>query len=463
MGLILLSVALVVLTLAACSSNKGASESDTAIKNLGNPTDGDEASATTNAAADSGGHKTIVFSVFWPDEQYEQAAKAYEAAHPDVTIKLEYGLSEPYNNDSSREQTDADIEKFTTSTNAAMLSGKGPDLLDLRYLAADDYERHHLLENLGTRMDGDKSFRRTDYFANVLGGEGSANGPFSLPLSFSLGGMVGDEAAIAATGVTFDDRTWTWDDFMKAGRELVAAKGKYNAAIVSGEGMLVGGSDYFVRSVVADNYSRFVDETNRKASFDSADFTGLLKQIKGMYDDGIVGSTERGYFTNVSILSPEDYLTTLNVFGDDTTFYVKPHADEEAAGTSFETRSDIGINANSKVKDAAWDFLKYMMDHTTIGLPINKERFANAIQQLKEKGSITPPTIGSQHSTPFKVDNAKLDLLEGFAEAASRKKNRSGKVLDIISANTAAFFAGQKSAEDVGKLIQNKAMTVLNE
>ncbi len=458
-GFMLLSLAVIVLSLAACSSNSG---------NGGNQTVGD-ANAANGQLGDSNvggeaGNKTIVFSAFWPDEQYEKAAKAYEAEHPGVTIKIQYGLSNPGSDEGSGSQIDADIEKFTTSTNAAMLSGKGPDLIDLRYLAADDYERHHLLEDLKAKMDGDNAFHKTDYFENVLNGGSSGDGIYKLPLSFSLSGMAGDQAAIAATGVSFDDRTWTWEDFMKTGRELVQANGPYDSAIVSGEGLQVGGSDYFVRSVVADNYSQFVDETSRTASFDSPAFIQLLKQIKSMYDDGIVGKQGRGYFANISITSPEDYLTTLNTFGGDTAFYVKPHAEEEAAaGASFRTQEEYGINANSSVKDEAWAFLKYMMDHTSSGLPVNKARFAEAVQALKDKGTITPPSLGSTPSKPFKVNEAQLDKLAGFAESASRKKNEAGKILDIVSANMTAFFAGQKSAENVAGLIQNKATTALNE
>lgn len=463
-GFMLLSLAVIVLSLAACGNNGNGGDRTAGNSNTANGQSGDSSGAHAgDGAPSSGGKKTIVFSAFWPDEQYEKAAKAYEAAHPGVTIKIQYGVSNPGGDAGSGGQLDADIEKFTTSTNAAMLSGKGPDLIDLRYLAADDYERHHLLEDLKAKMDSDKTFRKTDYFENVLNGNMSGNAIYRLPLSFSLSGMAGDQAALAATGVKFDDRTWTWEDFMKTGRELVQANGPYDSAIVSGEGLQVGGSDYFVRSVVADNYSLFVDETTRKASFDSPAFIRLLKQIKSMYDDGIVGQQGRGYFLNIAVTSPEDYLTTLNTFGKDTAVYVKPHTNGEAAGASFQSREEYGINANSNVKDEAWAFLKYLMDHTTSGLPVNKARFAEAVQALKDKGTITPPSLGSTPGKTFKVNEAQLDKLEGFAESASRKKNESGKILDIVSANMTAFFAGQKSAENVAGLIQNKAMTALNE
>ena len=313
-GTTMLATALIALSLTACSgnaANEGMAGNGTGVGNGGNapaggnagtvqdgsPADGSAGGAdeSTGGGSSAGGRKTIVFAAFWPSDEYERAAKDYEAAHPNVTIKLQYGLSRPYGEDGGNgEQTDADIEKFTSATNAAMLAGEGPDVLDLRYLSADDYERHHLLADLGARMDGDVKFSKSDYFANVLESGRNGSSPYSIPLTFSLSGMVGDKAALAATGVKFDDRAWTWDDFMQTGRALVAAKGKYDAAVVSGEGFQVGGTDYFVRSVVADDYSRFVDDTSGKASFDSPAFTDLLQRIKSMFDDGVVGTAGRG-------------------------------------------------------------------------------------------------------------------------------------------------------------------------
>jgi ABC-type sugar transport system, periplasmic component len=462
-----ITLSLVTLSLAACNANPGSdgSQGNTGADQETNQTR-NAAAGTSNASDDpsSGERKTIVFSAFWPNEQYEQAKKEYEAAHPNIEIKLQYGLSTPYSDEGGDEaQTNADMEKYITSTNAAMLAGKGPDLMDLRYLSAEDYTAHRLLDDLGKRMDQDKTFDKSDYFTHVLESGRTEEGLFSVPLTFSLSGMIGDQAAIAQTGIKIDDRNWTWIDFIATGRKLLAAKGPYKTVIGNGEGMIAAaGPDYFVRSLAIDNYGWFVDEAKRKANFDSQQFSELLKQIKDMFDDGIIAGGP-AYFTNVTIHSPQDYLTSLLAFGDQTAFYAKPHATGAAAGAAFTKEYNLGINANSNVRDESWEFLKYLMNHTSFGFPINKQRYREDVQELKDKGTITPDKTGPLQGKAFQVDATKLDRLENFVNQAAQERNESGKVLDIVVAESAAYFAGQKSAEEVARLIQNKATTLLNE
>lgn len=414
--------------------------------------------------ASFGEHKTIEFSTFWPNERYEQAIKAYEAEHPGIKIKLQYGLSTPYSDEGGDEaQIKADMEKYITSTNAAMLVGRGPDLMDLRYLSTEDYAARQLLDDLGKRMDQDKSFRKEDYFTRVLESGRSEKGLFSVPLTFSLSGMIGNRDALAQTGVQIDDQNWTWDSFVDTGRKLLAAKGPYQTVISNGEGMIAAaGPDYFVRSIVSDNYEIFVDEIKRTAYFNERSFPDLLKQIKSMLDEGMIAGGP-AYFSNITISSPTDYLTSLRMFGEQTAFYIKPHATGGAAGVTFAAKDHLAVNAKSMVKNEAWDFIKYLMRHTSTGLPVNKQLYQEEVQELKEKGAITPNKMGPLQGKTFKVDATQLDLLEGFINQAAQERNESVKVLDMVVEESAAFFAGQKSAEDVARLLQNKATTFLNE
>ncbi|CAH0121658.1 Putative ABC transporter substrate-binding protein YesO [Paenibacillus sp. CECT 9249] len=461
-----ITLSLVTLFLAACSAAPGTNSSQANTGTDQRTTQNRNANETgiEQQGASSGGRKTIVFATFWPNEQYEQAIKAYEADHPGIEIKLQYGLSTPYSDEWGDEaQMMADMEKYVTSTNAAMLAGQGPDLLDLRYLSAEDYAARHLLDDLGKRMDQDKTFRKDDYFTRVLESGKSDEGLFSVPLTFSLSGMIGNQAALAQTGVKIDDRNWTWNDFVATGRKLLAAKGPYQAVISNGEGMIAAaGHDYFVRSIMTDNYGMFVDEAKRTAHFNSQSFSDLLKQIKSMFDEGIIAGGP-AYFSNITLSSPTDYLTSLRMFGEQTAFYVKPHATGAAAGATFATGYHLAVNAKSKVKDEAWDFLKYLLRHTSIGFPVNKQLYLEEVQKLKEKGTITPDKMGPLQGKTFNVDAAQLDLLENFVDQAAQERNGSGKVLDMVVEESAAFFAGQKSAEDVARLLQNKATTFLNE
>ncbi|MCJ8013697.1 hypothetical protein MUG84_18385 [Paenibacillus sp. KQZ6P-2] len=221
-----------------------------------------------------------------------------------------------------------------------------------------------------------------------------------------------------------------------------------------------------------DNYSLFVDTAGHKANFDSASFTGLMNQVKSMYDDHIVTMDFRNkaYFRTIHINSPWDYLVSSKEYGENMKFYMKPHAQDTTAGGYFRPYKSISMNSNSKVKAEAWDFIKFMMSGeietppTKAGFPINKKAFAKKIQQLKDEGTVKAYEEGPLHGMAIKVDQAKLDQLESLVEGAIHQvEYKSAKVQEMIVKESKAFFAGQKSADDVARLIQNKVTTYLNE
>lgn len=197
-----------------------------------------------------------------------------------------------------------------------------------------------------------------------------------------------------------------------------------------------------------------------------------MNQVKSMYDNHIVTTDPRSkaYFRTIHINSPWDYLVSLREYGENMKYYMKPHAQETTAGGYFRPYKSISMNANSKVKEEAWDFIKFMMSgeietpSTKAGFPINKKSFANQIKQLKEEGTVKAYEEGPLQGMAIKVDQAKLDQLESLVGGATHQvEYKSAKVNDIIVNESKAFFAGQKSADDVAKLIQNKVMTYLNE
>ncbi|MEK4259417.1 MULTISPECIES: ABC transporter substrate-binding protein [unclassified Paenibacillus] len=437
-------------------------------------TGGNEASAGTNDGSsvkdmtqkdksDSGGKKTIVFLMFFPDDLFQEAKKKYEQLHPNVEIKLQTG----YTDDS---HADADEEKFVKNMNTAMLAGKGPDLLQsaeyMNILPTDNYVKHNLLVDLGEWMDKDSTFRKEDYFSNILDNSRIGKGLYSMPLAFFLEGFAGDSDAISKTGIQVNDKTWSWNDFINTANQLASASKAYPSALT------FGGPENLLAEIALDNYSLFVDTASRKANFESASFTGLMNQVKSMYDDHIVTMDARGkaYFRTIHINSPWDYLVSLREYGENMKFYMKPHAENRAVGGYFRPFESISMNSNSKVKAEAWDFIKFMMaeeigtSSTKAGFSINKKAFAKKIEQLKKEGTVKAYEEGPLHGMAIKVDQDKLDQLESLVNGAIHQvEYKSAKVQDMIVNESKAFFAGQKSADDVAKLIQNKVSTYLNE
>ncbi|MCM3628324.1 ABC transporter substrate-binding protein [Paenibacillus glycanilyticus] len=468
----LIAGCLLALALTACTGggltngNAGSSGSET-----GEGTGASPAASSDGNASHDGSKKTIVFSTFWQDPKYEEAKKEYEALHPDVEIKLE-------NVDYTDATLEADMEKYVTTTNAAMLAGKGPDLLEMDMLPVDSYMKHGLLTDLSPMMAQDNSFKKADYFMNVIDNVRAGDSLYSMPLSFFLMGFAGDEGAIGKTGVKVDDQSWSWADFTKTAKSMTATGGL--PSVLSYEG-----PEYLLGEMVSDNYSLFVEPDGRKAHFDSASFTGLMKQVKGMFDEGLVSKIGRGanaYFQSVQINSPKDYLESMQVAGlqmkmfakedgDHMKLYAKPHAQDTAAGGYFKTYRSVAISENSKVKPEAWDFIKFMLSQdiqsaaTTTGFPVNKAAYAIQIGELKKQGAFKSAEEGPLHGSMIQADGGMLSGLDTYVNGAVHpaQDNKSDKMRELIITESKAYFAGQKTAEAVANLVQNKAMTYLNE
>ncbi|REE55421.1 multiple sugar transport system substrate-binding protein [Paenibacillus taihuensis] len=481
-GISILAGCLLVLPLTACSSESG----NSGARNNGAGSNGSEApghavsenanvwtsGSQGNAASESdGGKKTIVFSAFWQDSKFEDASKKYMALHPNIEIKLEEG-------DYADETLEADIDKYAKTTNAAMLAGKGPDLLQMDLLPADNYVKHNLLADLNPMLAQDTSFNKSDYFNNILDNVRVGQSLYEMPMTFFLMGFAGDADAIAKTNVNFDDQAWSWSDFAKTAGELTA-KGPLPSALS------YFGPEYLLSEMVSDDYNLFMDAAEHKARFDSASFTGLMKQVKSLFDDGVVSKIGRGsnaYFQSVQINSPSDYLETMQgislgvklthkELGNHMRLYAKPHAQENTPGGYFKTYRNIAISAGSKVKPEAWDFIKFLMSEeiqsssNSTGFPINKAAFTKQIAELKAKGSFKSYPEGPLQGKDVKVDQEMLNGLNSYVNGAVHPvmDADADKIREIIVDEAKAYYAGQKSAEDVANLVQNKVTTYLNE
>ncbi|MDI4649289.1 ABC transporter substrate-binding protein [Cohnella hashimotonis] len=487
------ALSVLLLSVSACSGNGGnVGSSPSAANGQGEPsagaqqtgasTDGKGAGAGTDAPAvareeiklPTGPVKLVVAS-FEPSEQLKQAVKKYEQAHTNVTVELQAAQTEFKDLDSQI----ANIEKYVAKTNTALLSGKGPDVMELDLLPKEKLVGRGLLANLGDWMDRDAAFNKADYFANVLDNMQIAGGLYAMPLSFYPVTLIGDKAAIDKDGGV-KDGDWTWDEFAESAQRLIQ-KGTHPHA-------LANTPDYMLSELVDERYAQFVDEAGRRASFDSPGFAELMTQVKQLFDDGVVIDLMKAnfrsesladnpkintYFQSTQIPSPMEFLMLMDQYDGNARVYTKPHAKEMGPGGYFAANQTMGINAASPVKEQAWDFVKFLLSeqgaadpdislgHT--GFPISRIAYDKEIEKLRDEGEVPGYKNGPAESDPFKVNEAHLDLLDGIVTAAVHPVGQSTKIGDIISEESKAFFTGQKSAEAVAKLIQNKVTTYLNE
>lgn len=410
--------------------------------------------------------KTIVFSTFFPDDFFQEAKKKYEAAHPNITIDLRYIESD----DAHGEEN---LEKFVKTTNTAMLSGNGPDLIEMDKLPIGSYINKQLLANIGDMIDKDPSFKKERYFNNILDGMKQNGGIYGMPLHFFVYGFIGNETAIASSGVKIDDSTWDWSQFAAIAKELVKHTGQKHQYALNGT------PEYFLNEMVNDRFATFVDREKGKANFESEAFLDLLRQVKSLFDENIItDKPELALFRRASIVSPADYIREMNqseFLSDGLAYksklYLKPNANGQHGGSYFRTYKTLGINAKSAVKEEAWDFIKFMLSDEmegrsdSAGFPLNKAVYDKQVRQLLQEGTVkSDQPVGRMKGKEFKITEQDMKALDKFLSGAIYPVEfNPSKIDEMIQEESKAYFSGQKSAEDVAKLIQNRVTTVLNE
>ncbi|NEW09040.1 extracellular solute-binding protein [Paenibacillus sp. SYP-B3998] len=415
------------------------------------------ANLTTETPQSKGGKKTIVFSTHYEYDSLNEAKKKYEAAHPNIEIKLNYIPS--VDGEKGKEYSDNFIKK----TNTELLSGNGPDMVIMDHLPMGNYVNKKILANLSEMMEKDPTFKKDQYFNNILEGSKLNGSIYGLPLRFFVYGLAGDEEAIAKTGIKFDDQNWSWSQFNELAKGLVK-KGDRQSA-------LFGNREDFLNEMVQDNTAMFVDQANRKANFQSEPFIQLLNQVKKMFDDKVV--TERPtkvYFVPAQINSPADYILSLREYFDKPKLYTKPNVGGQKVGNYYRAYNTIGINEKSAVKKEAWEFLKFLLSEdlrpaaNKTGFPLNKAEYDRQVKQLIKDGSVKAHEEGPLKGKTIKVTEADIQGLDKYISGAIYPVEfKPTKIQEIISNESKAFFSGQKSAEDVAKLIQNRVTTYLNE
>ncbi|KRF43005.1 ABC transporter substrate-binding protein [Paenibacillus sp. Soil787] len=464
-------MSLVFMFLAACNGSTPSVNSSKPLSTKIESKDSEANSSSPSTAGNEGiiedenkdSKKTIVISTLGVTDFYKQAKQKYEAIHPNTTIQLkefETTLNE------AGTMNAAAVEKYIKQTTTEVLSGKGADLFVMNTidLPIEKYIAKKAFVNLDELIKKDKSFDPNLYYMNILDNSKISGGLYVLPPKFYLEVLFGDKVAIENAGVTIDDKNWTWSQFADVGKQL-ADKGvhAYSLGSVGPESML--------NSLVSDNYAQLVDGANRKANFDSTDFTELLKRVKSLYDEKVISAKflppKDTNFHLSPIYSPIDYLSRLAIYYKNGTVYQKPHAAGQKSGIAFGGLQTIAMNSNSTIKGTAWDFMKFLLSEEMQSIPqqdgfsmmksVIEKTMADLANDAK-KGTIKSEKVGV-----LKVSDKDLQSLKTMISDASLPIAPMNKVQMIIIEEAKAYFSGQKTAETVAKLIQNRVTTYINE
>ena len=263
---------------------------------------------------------------------------------------------------------------------------------------------------------------------------------YALPSRLGVSGLSGKQSMLK----DLDGKTL--EEFRRFASENTNA-----CAGVSKENML--------RCIMELNLSAFLDEGMKECNFDNADFCNILNYVN-MYQNQEMVITSLSDFEEkvkmqevimypVLLTDPVSYQFYEALWGKDICFIGYPSTDGNGIQLCSLGESYMITRNSAHKKECLENAAEKKMEDDGTGNLIEVPKYTyyfddvelelNALSEDEEKG------------------------LRGLLEKATPVKQSSKVISDIILEETKAFFDGTTSAENVAKIIQNRAQNYLNE
>ncbi len=390
-------------------------------------------------SADTDG--TVLHLTCWiEDMELDQLIELFEEAHPGVTIEVKAYYDET-----------ADFSVATSRMNAELATG---DSVDLYYLENTmdvmSLVNAGLLADLYPLMESDESFVAEEYYENIWEAMELNGSLYEIPAGFQIGAIVGPKTLLG-------ERTgWTIDEFQS-----------FVAQQADPETVLPQTRSYMLYCMTAYAMFDYIDVNAGTCNFDNESFANWLEFIASFPEnvDNTVAAeaqTRSSWFSGLY-----EYIQRRDEFGDALQFVGFPS--DNAPGPCIETLISFGISSQTEQPELCWEFIKTMLSQeyqeqvvAYNSFPMRKSVFENQLS-----ASMLPSTeegaLVSSNSILGPLSQKEADQLRELVSSLSVIRFRYEDITNIIEEEANGFFTGNKTAEDVSKIIQNRVEIYLSE
>ena len=432
-------------------------------------------------------HKDIItLAVMYLD--YNASENIIKFNRSSDSIRIQVKDYSEYNNEENQYQGGI------TKLNTEIMAGNIPDILDVRNLNYSQLASKGIIEDLYPYIDNDPELKREDFFPNVLKAM-EVNGKLCTTVpGFYISTVLG------ASSVVGEEPGWNYEAFDQALASMPEGCQPFDPYVTR---------DIILSNCLALEMNNFVDWSSGKCSFDSQEFIDLLEfaaRFPKDFDWETMGEEVGQQSTQERLASGQQMLVQTTVYSLDDLFYNSYN--EVFGGNStfigYPTSQGVGnglgvdgvsyaMSASSPYKDQIWQFLRTFMTKeyqeedvyslaSRVDIFEDKAKEATTIQYQKdadgkyildENGEKIPvPRYGRYNELTgeteeiYALDPAQIDVIRQLIADTDRMLNNGvvgSELFDIVTEGAEAFFQGQKSAQDVAKLIQSKANIYVNE
>ncbi len=357
-----------------------------------------------------------------------------------------------------------------------IISGDAPDLIYLPDVDMYNLADSQALEDLAPFLETSDVLKREDFVEGILKAYEIDGRLVTIPVSFWIQSLFAKERLVGS------ESGWTLS-------EMIELREAYPDAIF----MQTLDRNNALRMCLEYGWETFVDEETGVCHFDSAEFVKVLEFARSFGAWG--GFVQEPYealqkddliLLNEVITNVEHYQMVRLMIEEPSTVIGFP-ACEGIPVTVVSGRGTYAIASRSDNKEGAWRFIESVLDEDDLGnfyefptrTDLLEEMFAEAMTpryELDEAGNIMYDENGnpieavkhtwgngSWTAEIMAATEEEIAVLRQMLTNVRLEGVRSQPVLDIVLEEAAAYFADQKSAEEVAKIIQSRVSLYVSE
>ena len=369
------------------------------------------------------------------------------------------------NTDRKEQSTLNSYAQISDRLSMNIMSGEGPDIL-ITNGANERLSNKSLFMDLNDYLKNESGINENDYFMNVIEASKFNGALYQFPIGFYVDGILAPKDAVGGkNGLTFDEY-----------RSMVDKE-------CSGLDPLYDHQLYFSRAQVATKLFANTSEKfikDGKIDVNNSDFEAILDYCKELPAEGYFeGKDVDSEWEDLMYAQEHMKVQPSQVFG----FY-----EYEQFATKFENAMIVGypsvdgrpatvgsnmavsILSATKDPDACKRFLSILLSEDVQmslyqNIPINKKCARDiALMEIEETNKNVASSEGNKYAkTGDSLDPALADRYVEQLSSASTSSFVYHSISIIIYEEIPAYFEGQKSFEDVAKIINDRAQKVLDE
>ncbi|MCL2628215.1 MAG: extracellular solute-binding protein [Oscillospiraceae bacterium] len=360
--------------------------------------------------------------------------------------------------------TDDDWGAGLTRLSAEITAGNVPDILDVSNLPFSQYAAKGLLLDLYPLIDADPDYSRSDFMEAALRATEIDGSLYKIFPYFSIATFIGNPAVVGSYP------GWNMEEF------VAVLNANPDADFPLGQGLT---RMAVLQALFMFNMNEYVDWNEGKVYFDSDEFIGLLEYAKTLPDDfdwnddyisePALISSGRQIISAIALNDFHDYQMYRALYGGEIVFKGIPA--ESKNGFSLTSHTNFAITAKCKDANAAWSFIRTFLsenwynDSSRYGTPINRHAFEKQLNEAMKESEHGHGSVGWDGITIEleALTQADADKIMAMINSITGSIGEDEVLWEIISESVSAFFNGQSTAQDVARIIQNRASTYVSE